>query len=122
MSDLFSPPLLKHFFLEIYNLLREGDSEITELWLELSEIEYLKSFSDLELREFLDRFDFISIQKGNYIDYVVINKISFITMCFEFLELDINQLSNLLDYDGFEALIQEVLSQNNYRTIKNFRF
>ena len=122
MSDLFSTPSLKTFFLEIYNLLKEGDSEVAELWIEFSEIKFLKNFSDLELREFLERFNFISIQKGNYIDYIVINKISFITMCFQFLELDINQLSYLLNYDGFEALIQEILSQNNYRTIKNFRF
>jgi len=122
MSHLFSTPSLKQFFLEIYNLLKEGDSEVTKLWVEISEVEFLKGFSDLELREFLERFNFASIQKGNYIDYVVINKIAFITMCFQFLELDINQLSYLLNYDGFEALIQEILSQNNYRTIKNFRF
>ena len=122
MSDLFATPSIKQFFLEIYNLLKEGDSEVVKLWVEISEIDFLKNFSDLELREFLERFDFISIQKGNYIDYIVVNKISFITVCFEFLELDINQLSYLLNYDGFEALIQEILSQNNYRTIKNFRF
>jgi len=122
MSNLFSTPSLKQFYLETYNLLKEGDSEVTELWIEISEFEFLTSFSDLELHEFLERFNFISIQKGNYIDYVVINKIAFITKCFQFLELDINQLSHLLNYDGFEALIQEILSQNNYRTIKNFRF
>ena len=122
MSDLFSTPSLKQFFLEIYNLLREGDSEVTELWVEISEVDFLKKFSALELREFLDKFDFISVQKGNYIDYVVINKIAFITMSFRFLQLDINQLSLLLNYDGFEALVQEILSQNNYRTVKNFRF
>ncbi len=122
MSDLFATPSIKQFFLEIYNLLKEGDSEVVELWVEILEIDFLKNFSDLELREFLERFDFISIQKGNYIDYIVVNKISFITVCFEFLELDINQLSYLLNYDGFEALIQEILSQNGYRTIKNFRF
>ena len=57
MSDLFSTPSLKQFFIEIYNLLREGDSEVTELWIEISEIDFLKNFSDLELREFLERFD-----------------------------------------------------------------
>ncbi|MBY8988191.1 MAG: NERD domain-containing protein [Candidatus Lokiarchaeota archaeon] len=122
MSDLFSTPSLRQFFLEIYNLLKEGESEVIELWFEISDIEFLTNFSDLELREFLERFDFISIQKGNYINYVVINKIIFITRCIQFLELDVSRLSNLLNYDGFEALIQEILSQNNYRTIKNFRF
>jgi len=122
MSDIFSTPSLKRFFSEIYNLLKEGNSEVFELWFEISEIDFFKNFSELELREFLERFDFISIQKGNYINYVVINKIIFIIRCIQFLELDVNQLSNLLNYDGFEALIQEILSQNKYRTIKNFRF
>ncbi len=122
MSDLFSTPSLKQFFLEIYNLLREGNSEVIQLWFEISEIEFFKNFSDLKLREFLERFDFISIQKGNYTNYIVINKIIFITRCVQFLELDVNHLSILLNYDGFEALIQEILSQNNFRTIKNFRF
>lgn len=122
MSNLFSNSSLKQFFLEIYNLLKEADSEVTELWFEISEIEFLQNFSELYLLEFLERFDFVSIQKGNYIDYLVVNKILFITMCLRFLELDINQLSYLLNYDGFEALIQEILSQNNYVTIKNFRF
>ena len=122
MSDLFSASALKQFFLEIYNLLKEGNSEVTELWFEISEITFLKRLNDLELQEFLERFDFISIQKGNYINYIVIDKIMFITKCMQFLELDVDQLSLLLNYDGFEALIQEILSQNNYRTIKNFRF
>jgi len=32
------------------------------------------------------------------------------------------QLSYLLNCDGFEALIKEILSQNSYKTTKNFRF
>jgi len=122
MFELFSNSSLKQFFLDIYNLLKEGDSEVTEVWLEISDIEFLKSFSELDLREFLGRFDFISIKKGNYIEYIVINKIIFIIRCIQFLELDINNLSNLLNYDGFESLIQEILSQNSYKAIKNFRF
>ena len=122
MSDLYSSPSIKQFFLEIYNLLKERDSEITEVWLEISEIDFLKDFSEYKLREFLSMFDFISIQKGNYINYIVVDKILFITICLQFLEVDINQLSYLLDYDGFEALIQEILSQCNYKTAKNFRF
>ncbi len=122
MSEIFSIQSLKQFFLEIYNLLKESNSEVTELWFEISEIAFFKRLNDLELQEFLERFDFISIQKGNYINYIVIDKINFITKCMQFLELDVDQLSLLLNYDGFEALIQEILSQNNYRTIKNFRF
>jgi hypothetical protein len=122
MPNLYSISSVKQFILEIYNLLKESNSEVTDLWLEISEIDYLRNFNELELRDFLKRFDFISIQQGNYISYIVVNKILFITMCLQFLELDINKLSYLLNYDGFEALIQEILSQNGYRTVKNFRF
>ena len=33
-----------------------------------------------------------------------------------------SHLSEILDYNGFEALIKEILSKNNYHTITNFRF
>jgi len=122
MSSVYSSPSIKSFFLEIYNLLKDTDSAVTEIWFEISEIEFFKNLSDFELRDFLDKFDFISIQKGNYVHYIVVNKIEFITRCLQFLELDVNQLSYLLNSDGFEALIKEILSQNNYKTTKNFRF
>ena len=122
MSRVYSSPLMKNFFLEIYNLLKDTDSAVTEIWFEISEIEFFKNFSDFELRDFLDKFDFISIQKGNYVHYIVINKIVFITRCLQFLDLDVNQLSYLLNFAGFEVLIKEILSQNNYKTTKNFRF
>ncbi len=107
MSRVYSSPLIKHFFLEIYNLLKDTDSAVTEIWFEISEIEFFKDFSDFELRDFLDKFDFISIQKGNYVHYIVVNKIVFITRCLQFLELDVNHLSYLLNSDGFEALIKD---------------
>ncbi len=122
MYRVYSSPSIKHFFLEIYNLLKDTDSAVTEIWFEISEIEFFKDFSDFELRDFLDKFDFISIQKGNYVHYIVVNKIAFITRCLQFLELDVNQLSYLLNCNGFEALIKEILSQNSYKTTKNFRF
>ncbi|MHA2287826.1 MAG: hypothetical protein ACXABG_03460 [Promethearchaeota archaeon] len=122
MPNYFSPQSLKRFFLEIYSHLKEVNSEVTEVWFEVSEIEFFTEFSELEFREFLEKFDFASIKKGNYIDYLVIDKIIFITRCIGFLELDVKKLAQLLNYDGFEALIQEILSQNSYRTTKNFRF
>jgi len=122
MSDLFSTPLLKQFFLEIYNLLKESNSEVFELWFEFSDIDFFKTFDKYEIQDFIERFEFITVQKGNYVPYIVIDKIAFITRCFNYLDLDINQLSYLLNYDGFEALIQEILSQNHYKTIKNYRF
>ncbi|MFW9866691.1 MAG: NERD domain-containing protein, partial [Candidatus Thorarchaeota archaeon] len=64
----------------------------------------------------------ISLKKGNYIDYIVINKILFIIECINFLTYDIKDLSEVLDYSGFEALIKEILLKNNYISITNFRF
>ena len=122
MSNFFSPQTVKQFFLEIYTLLKESNSEVTEVWLEISEIECFTKYRDLEIHEFLEKFEFASIKRGNYIDYIVLDKILFITKCIQYLEQDVNSLSLLLNYDGFEVLIQEILSQNNYRTLKNFRF
>ena len=122
MIDPFSYSSVKHFFSEIYDLLKESNSEVTELWFEFSDIDLFKTFDKYEVQDFIKGFEFITIRKGNYIPYLVIDKIAFITRCFNYLDLDINQLSYLLNYDGFEALIQEILSQNHYKTIKNYRF
>ena len=67
-------------------------------------------------------FNFIYLQKGNYHEYVVINKILFIMESINILKLDIKNISEILNYDGFEALVQEILSRNNYITKKNVRF
>jgi len=122
MIEPYSFSSIKHFFSEIYDLLKESNSEVTELWFEFSDIDFFKAFDKYEILDFIERFEFITIQKGNYIPYVVIDKIAFITRCFNYVDLDINQLSNLLNYDGFEALIQEILSQNQFKTVKNYRF
>jgi hypothetical protein len=110
------------FYTEIYYILRETDPEIIEVWWEISEIPFLNQFNNSELREFIANFDFISIQKGNYLYYVVINKILFIMNAIKALQLDIRKISEILNYNGFELLIQEILSKNNYITTKNFRF
>lgn len=122
MIDPFSFSSIRNFFLEIYDLLKESNSEVTELWFEFSDIDFFKTFDKYEIQDFIKGFEFITIKKGNYIPYIVIDKIAFITRCLNYLDLDINQLSYLLNYDGFEALIQEILSQNHYKTIKNYRF
>ena len=122
MNDPYSFTSIKGFFSEIYNLLKESNSEVTELWFEFSDIDFFKTFEKYEIQDFISRFEFISIQQGNYAPYIVVDKISFITRCLNYIDLDVNQLSYLLNYDGFEALIQEILSQNHYRTIKNYRF
>ncbi|MFX1379538.1 MAG: hypothetical protein ACFFA4_10640 [Promethearchaeota archaeon] len=113
---------VKQFYNEIYYILRETETNITEVWWEISEIPFFNQFSGIELRNFLDEFNFISLQKGNYQNYIVINKILFIINSINVLKRDIRYLSELLNYDGFEALIQEILSINNYKTLKNFRF
>ncbi len=113
---------LKQFFSEIYHILRETNTNVIDIWLEISEIHFLKQFNDSELKNFIENFNFISLQKGNYQYYIIINKIVFIVETINILQLDIRQISEILNYDGFEALIKEILSKNNYITIKNFRF
>jgi len=113
---------LRQFFAEIYNILKETDTQVIEIWWEISEIPFLKQFSNFQLRNFLENFNFVFLQKGNYQYYVVINKILFIIDAIKILNLDIKQISEILNFDGFEFLVKEILSMNNYFTIKNFRF
>jgi hypothetical protein len=122
MSKLYSYSSLQRFFSNIYCILQETDKKIVETWCEIPKITFLKNFSKSELIDFLGKFEFISVKKGNYIYYIVINKILFIIDCIKYLQLDIKNLSEILDYNGFETLIKEILSKNSYRPITNFRF
>ena len=122
MFKLVSESLLKKLFIEIFNILKRTEKAATEIWCEASEIDFFKKFNDYELRDFLNLFEFLSIQKGNYMDYIVINKILFIMESVKILHFDIKDVSLLLDYKGFETLIKEILLKNNYKTITNFRF
>ena len=122
MSELYSDSSLSRFFSEIYNILRKIDKQITETWVEISQITFLNKFKQPNLIDFVGKFEFISLKKGNYIYYIVINKILFIIDCIKYLKSDIKRLSEILDYSGFETLIKEILSKNNYRAITNFRF
>ncbi len=122
MLNIYSESSLNLFFTEIYHILRETDTNLLEIWCEISKLPFLARFKYSKLREFLNNFEFISIKKGNYIDYIVINKILFITESINFLSSDIKNLLEIIDYSGFESLIQEILSKNNYICIKNFRF
>ena len=49
-------------------------------------------------------------------------KTFFIINAIKVLDLDIKQITEILNFEGFEFLIKEILSMNNYITIKNFRF
>ena len=122
MLNLYSDSSLRCFFSEIYCILQETDKKVTESWFEISNITFLKKFNKSELIDFLGKFEFISLKKGNYIYYIVINKILFIIDCIKHLKSDIKYLSELLDYNGFETLIKEILSKNNFLPITNFRF
>jgi len=122
MSKLYSHSSLRRFFSDIYCILQGTDKLIIEIWSEIRQITFLENFSKTELFDFLGKFEFISIKKGNYIYYVVINKILFIIDCIKYLQFDIKHLSEILNYSGFETLIKEILSRNNYRSITNFRF
>ncbi|MFX1316079.1 MAG: hypothetical protein ACFE9T_09470 [Promethearchaeota archaeon] len=118
MSETF----LRELFIEIYDILKKTETAAIEIWCEVSEIEILRRFNDYELRNFLNFFKFLSIQKGNYIDYIVINKVLFVIESVRILQFDIKDVSTLLDYKGFEILIKEILLKNNYKATTNFRF
>ena len=122
MPKLYSHSSLKRFFSDIYSILQETENKTIETWWEIPKITFLKNFSKSELIDFLGKFEFVSLKKGNYIYYVVINKILFIIDCIKYLQFDIKDLSEILDYNGFETLIKEILSRNNFRSITNFRF
>ena len=78
MFQDLSESSLQRFFTEIFLILRETDPKLTEVWCERSKISFLEKLTKSELIEYLAKFEFISLEKGNYIDYIVINKILFI--------------------------------------------
>jgi hypothetical protein len=92
------------------------------MWCEISDIPFCGDFNTIELVDFLRHFPFISLKKGNYRHYLVVDKILFIMECIKILKYDIKDLSKILNYGGFEKLIKSILSENNFLTITNFRF
>lgn len=114
---------LKQLFTEIYYNIKEIDSKTVEVWVEIANIPFLEEIGESNLENFLERFQSISLKRGNYQQmYVVIDKITFILESIQFLNHDIRFLSGILDYSGFERLIKEILSRNNYLSLTNFRF
>ena len=118
----FSESSITEFIHSIYRTLKKFNPELTEIWCEPLDIDFLRALDKNERKELISYFDFISIKKGNYIDYIVVDKILFIIRSLNYLQLDITSLANLLDYDGFEALTQLILSESGYYTLKNYRF
>jgi len=109
---------VRRFLHEIYTILQETDNKITEFWYKISEIKSLKEFDKFELTDFIGNFEFIEKKD----DFVKIDKILYVFEGIKFLEMDIKNLSEILDHRAFEALIREILSRNGYNAIKNFRF
>lgn len=122
MQKLYSESSLRQFFTDIHNIVKDIDVNIIEIWCQPSDIPFFENTNNSELRYFLEKFEFISLKRGNYTHYIIINKILFILESIKFLQFDIKDISKILDYKGFETLIQEILSKNDYFTVKNFRF
>ena len=123
MANLYSTVSIKQFFHGIYAILKDTDKKATEVWFEISEISFLNNFDKYELTEFLSSFNFIEMKKGNYkVNYISINKILFVMESIKVLNLDIKIVAELLDFTGFEVLINKILSKNNYKVLNNFRF
>ncbi|MHA1687767.1 MAG: hypothetical protein ACTSYC_00595 [Promethearchaeota archaeon] len=110
---------LKDFYLEIFWFLSKSDVELRNPWINSSEIEFLKQLDDQQRDYFLEQFPFIKKERWNHIS---IDKIAFILEAMEFLRKDLYSLSKLLDYHGFEELIQEILKRNGYHALRNFHF
>lgn len=122
MNKLDLKSWIQHFFFEIYKILLASEKAATEIWCETYEINSLKELDEFNFLNIIKSFKFISIQKGSFTNFFSINKILFIIEAIQVLDFDIKKLSNLIDYSGFEQLIQEILIRNGYNTIKNFRF
>jgi len=116
--DLF----LKNFFREINAHLLKTQPEAQEVWFELSEIETLKGFDEVGLIDFLSYFDSIDFIEEKYSKFLVVDKIRFILDEIKILDVDVSTASNIIDCYGFESLIEAILIENNFKTIKNFRF
>lgn len=107
------------FFQEIYNLIKKSSRKLEEPWFLIKNIECLKKFNSYELEDFLLSFSFIKRELWNHIS---INKIKFIIESLKVLNYDITKLSKILDYQGFEQLIKEILKLDGYNVITNYRF
>ena len=122
MSKLITFDLLRKFFMELFNIVKKFDPKINEVWIEPTEVSFFNGLERQQINEFLDTINSVSIEKGNYAEYIVVRKIPFIIEAIKLLDIDINQLSLLISFNGFESLIAEILKLNNYKALKNFRF
>ncbi|MHA1291984.1 MAG: hypothetical protein ACTSQJ_04880 [Promethearchaeota archaeon] len=119
MFNAFHYSKIKRFFYEILSIIEDTEKDVIEIWCDPSDLNTIKKLDKIERNNFLFNFDFVLKSKGNYI---TINKISFILDCMKYFNMDLKNLSEILDYKGFEALIYEILLRNSYFATKNFRF
>ena len=119
MFNGFEYSKLHQFFHEILKVLEDTNKEAVEIWCDPSDLNSLKKFERIERSNFLLNFDFIRRSKGNYVS---INKVLFILDCIKYLDTDLKNLSKILNYNGFESLIYEILLRNGFYATKNFRF
>lgn len=123
MSNLCTFSSIKRFFHDVFKILKETDKEVIDIWYDPLEHGLFSRFNNDQVSEILENFDCIKVEKGNYKEYYSINKISFIIESMKFLDgIHIKQLSEILDFNAFEQLIQEILLETGYFSIKNFRF
>ncbi len=120
--DVINPNLMTQFFHTLFRLVKEARCEVLELWHEVSELSSIMDISNQNLKNLVSYCDFVKIEKTNYTEYISIDKLSFLIESMKFLNYDIKSLSEMLDYNGFEALIAEILKRNNMKTTNNFRF
>lgn len=122
MSNLCTLSSIKRFFHDVFKILKETDKEVIDIWYDPLENGLLKRFNNDQVNEILENFNCIKVEKGNYKEYYSINKISFIIESMKYIEFDLKELSEILDFNAFEQLIQEILLETGYFSIKNFRF
>ena len=57
MPDLYNPSSIKHFFYDIYKILKETDKDVVEVWSEVSDFVGLEHLDKYELTDFLNNFE-----------------------------------------------------------------
>ena len=120
MHNLNSKSHVETVFEEIYHLIQQSKKKVIDPWIKMGEIETLNQFDGYTVDEFIYTFPFLSRERWNHI---AVNKIDFILEVPQILSYDIKQMAErLLDFQGFERLIKEIISKVGYYAITNFRF
>jgi hypothetical protein len=123
MLKLLASSSIREFYYEVYNKLKQIPCNVLEAWFEINDIIFLKRLTKYEILDFISNFNFLELKKGHYKqDYIVIDRLQFVMDCVKFIKFDLKIVSELLDFNGFEILVKEILVKNNYKVINNFRF